>query len=104
LFEKRLFVLFGSQGLLKRLHDQGYKTFHDVIDESYDQEPDDNLRWSMAFAQLVKLSTANHIELYQQLQPILQHNHQHILNLSKQQLVDIQQFIHAPFALEQTKM
>jgi hypothetical protein len=80
LFEKKLFVLFGSQGLLKRLHDQGYKTFHDVIDESYDQEPDDNLRWSMAFAQVVKLSTANHIELYQQLQPILQHNHQHICN------------------------
>jgi hypothetical protein len=80
LFEKKLFVLFGSQGLLKRLHSQGYKTFHDVIDESYDQEPNDNLRWSMAFDQLVKLSTANHSELYQQLQPILQHNHQHICN------------------------
>ena len=64
LFEKKLFVLFGSQGLLARLHSQGYKTFSSIIDESYDQEPVDQKRWGMAFEQVVKLSAQDHAALY----------------------------------------
>jgi hypothetical protein len=78
LFEKKLFVLFGSQGLLARLHSQGYKTFSSIIDESYDQEPVDRKRWRMAFEQVVKLSTQDHEAVYQQIEPTLEHNHKHI--------------------------
>ena len=78
LFEKKLFVLFGSQGLLARLHRQGYKTFSSIIDESYDQEPVDQKRWGMAFEQVVKLSTQDHAAVYRQIEPILEHNHKHI--------------------------
>ena len=78
LFEKKLFVLFGSQGLLARLHSMGYKTFSSIIDESYDQEPVDRKRWRMAFDQVVKLSTLDHAAVYRQIEPILEHNHKHI--------------------------
>ena len=78
LFEKKLFVLFGSQGLLARLHSQGYKTFSSIIDESYDQEPVDRKRWEMAFEQVVKLSVLDHAAVYRQIEPTLEHNHKHI--------------------------
>jgi len=78
LFEKKLFVLFGSRGLLARLHSQGYKTFSSIIDESYDQEPVDQKRWGMAFEQVVKLSVQDHAAVYRQIEPILEHNHKHI--------------------------
>ena len=78
LLEKRLFVLFGSQGLLARLHEQGYQTFDRVIDERYDQEPNDIKRWGMAFDQIIKLSIADHEQLYHKIKPILDHNHTRI--------------------------
>jgi len=78
LFEKKLFVIFGSQGLLARLHSMGYKTFSSIIDESYDQEPVDRKRWEMAFEQVVKLSAQDHEAVYRQIAPILEHNHKHI--------------------------
>jgi hypothetical protein len=78
LFEKKLFVLFGSQGLLARLRSQGYNTFSSIIDESYDREPVDQKRWRMAFEQVVKLSTQDHAAVYRQIEPILEHNHKHI--------------------------
>jgi hypothetical protein len=78
LYMKRLFVMFGAQGLLKKLHQHGYKTFHGIIDESYDQEPHDLTRWSMAFEQVLKLAECNHEEVYREIAPIIIHNHNHI--------------------------
>jgi hypothetical protein len=106
LFAKRIFIMFNTPFLLKRLRDLGFRTFHgDIIDESYDNEVDLKKRCEMAWEQVRRLyNTENPRAVYEHFQDILEHNHQHILNLSKQQLVDIQQFIHAPFALEQTKM
>jgi len=80
LFSKKLFVLFGSQGLLEKLHNQGYQTFHSIIDESYDQEPDDVTRWSMAFEQVLALAKLDHVEVYKKIDPILVNNHNHICN------------------------
>jgi hypothetical protein len=80
LFEKKIFVMFGSQGLLAQLHSMGYQTFHGIIDESYDKEPNDIVRWSMAFEQVIKLSKSDHMNVYNTAQPILDYNHQHICN------------------------
>jgi hypothetical protein len=106
LFAKRIFIMFNCAGLLKRLKELGFRTFHgDIIDESYDNEPNDAARFGMAWQQIHRLyHTENPRAVYEHFQDTLEHNHQHILNLSKQQLADIQQFIHTPFALEQTKM
>lgn len=80
IFSKKLFVVFGSQGLLQKLHKQGYKTFHSVIDESYDSEPDNKTRWNMAFEQVLTLANANHKEVYSKVASILEHNYNHICN------------------------
>jgi hypothetical protein len=49
---RRLFVVFAIQGFLQQYRDWGFETFGDVIDESYDAEPDDVVRWSQAFEQV----------------------------------------------------
>lgn len=93
LFEKRLFVVFGAQGLLSRLHDLGYQTFHSVIDESYDHEPNDIKRWSMAFDQVLALTRADHVELYKKIQPVLEHNHAWIVNNQTARLQSLKDFL-----------
>jgi len=80
LFQKKIFVMFGSQGILKQLRELGYQTFGNVIDESYDNEPNDNIRWHRAFDQVLKLSQADHQLVYKNIDTILEHNHQLICN------------------------
>jgi hypothetical protein len=92
LFEKKIFVMFGSQGLLAHLHSMGYQTFHGIIDESYDQEPDDIARWSMAFEQVIKLSKADHVNVYKTAQTVLDYNHQRICN-HKYRLEKLKEFL-----------
>jgi hypothetical protein len=106
LFAKRIFIMFNTPFLLKRLRSLGFRTFHgDIIDESYDEEINAKKRCEMAWQQVYRLyHTDNPRKVYAHFREVLEHNHQHIVNLSKQQLKDIEQFIHAPFALEQPKM
>lgn len=75
LFAKRVFVMFGSCGQLARLRQLGYQTFENVIDESYDLEPNNRLRWKKAFDQVLELSKKDPVQVYQQLMPVLEHNH-----------------------------
>jgi hypothetical protein len=106
LFGKRIFIMFGSAGLLKRLRSLGFRSFHsDVIDEGYDDELDDKKRYEMAWAQITRLkNTEDPRSVYSKLKDVIEHNYNLIVSLPLQQLADIQQFIHTPFALEQTKM
>ena len=92
LFEKKIFVMFGSQGSLAHLHSMGYQTFHGIIDESYDQEPNDIVRWSMAFEQVIKLSRSDHVNVYKTALPVLDYNHQHICN-HKYRLEKLKEFL-----------
>ena len=93
LFEKRLFVIFGAQGLLARLHELGYQTFSDVIDESYDAEPDNMKRWNMAFDQVLKLTRADHLAVYNKIAPVLEHNHTWIVSQQRNRLQGLKDFI-----------
>jgi hypothetical protein len=102
---KRIFIMFGSAGLLKRLRNLGFRSFHsDIIDESYDDEPDNKKRYEMAWAQIVRLkNTEDPKSVYARLKDVVEHNYNLIMSLPQQQFADIQQFIHAPFVLEQPK-
>lgn len=42
---KRMFIIVGAPGTLALLHTKGFKTFSDVIDESYDAITDPSQRW-----------------------------------------------------------
>ncbi len=98
LFAKRVFIMFNGAGLLKRLRELGFRTFHgDIIDESYDDEPDDAKRYAMAWQQIQRLyHTENPRLVYTHFEEVLEHNHQHIKTLADSQLNDIKHFIHSP--------
>jgi len=49
---KRLFIVISGQHYLKNLRSLGFKTFNGIIDESYDDEPNNEKRWDMAFRQV----------------------------------------------------
>jgi hypothetical protein len=93
LFEKRLFVMFGPQGLLSRLHKLGYQTFDGIIDESYDDIDDPVKRWTMAFEQVLKLATADHQAIYDQAIHTLNHNHAWIVGNHYNRLKGLKDFL-----------
>jgi hypothetical protein len=105
LYAKRIFIMFNASGLLRSLRKLGFKTFHgDIIDESYDDEPNDAKRFNMAWQQIYRLyNTESPKSVYAHFRDVLEHNHRHIVNLTQAQFHDIQQFIHTSFALEQSK-
>ena len=93
LFEKRIFVVFGAQGVLRRLHELGYQTFDSVIDESYDREPDNLKRYNMAFAQVLKLAKADHQEIYNKLATVSEHNHSWMVDGQRPRLQGLKDFL-----------
>ena len=62
---------------LKAFRDLGFKTFSPVIDESYDDEPDHDKRWRMILDAMHQLTKMDPQTVYQQLEPVLQHNYDH---------------------------
>lgn len=82
LLSKRLFVMFGAFHHLKKLQSLGFKTFDNIIDESYDNEKDINKRWEMAFEQVVKLSKMNPVKVYEIIQETVEHNQERMLHFS----------------------
>lgn len=74
-YAQRLFVHIGAQYFLQRLHNLGFETFGDIIDEGYDRESNAVRRYQRAFDQIIALSKENHSNLYYKLRPRLEHNH-----------------------------
>jgi hypothetical protein len=72
---KRPFVIFSGQFYLKNLKKLGFRTFADVIDESYDDIADLDLRTRKAWEQVEYLITQDPFEIYQQTQEIRDHNY-----------------------------
>jgi hypothetical protein len=73
-------VIIGSKGTLELLHDLGYKTFGDYINESYDNIDDPVLRVKTATAEAIRLAKKSdnyHMLLMRKIKPILEHNQKH---------------------------
>lgn len=56
MFSRRVFVMFGARHYLKHLRELGFQTFENVIDESYDDEPVDEVRFQKAMLQVMRLA------------------------------------------------
>jgi len=79
LLGRRIFITFGPQHSLKVLRDNGFKTFGAWIDESYDDEPNDEIRWNQAFEQVVRLINHPSLKsLYAEAQAVVEHNYQRV--------------------------
>lgn len=72
---RRLFVMFAGQGYLANLRKLGFKTFGDIIDESYDNESDALLRWQQAWNQVTWLMDQPQAAILERIRPIVEHNY-----------------------------
>ena len=77
---KRLFIMFAGQHYLRHLRSKGYQTFDGIIDETYDTIADPYVRWSLAFNQMMWLSTQYQQVILERARPILEHNHAHMMS------------------------
>jgi len=73
----RLFVCFVGQHFLRNIRNLGFKTFHGIIDESYDAIDDPIERWDAAWLQIRYLLDSDPVIIHRQVQDIVQHNQQH---------------------------
>ena len=76
---KRLFVMLAGQCSLKNLRLMGFKTFGDVIDESYDTLEDSMLRWRGALDQVEYLQTQPQETVLEKIIPICDYNYSHLM-------------------------
>jgi hypothetical protein len=68
---------------LKLFKDLGYKTFDKIIDESYDDEKDDEIRFLMIMDEinsLSKMSIDEVHDMYLSVKGTLEHNYNHFLS------------------------
>lgn len=77
---QRPFISFAGQYYMKNLRSLGFKTFDIIIDESYDSEPNEDVRYRMAWHQVEWLCQQDPTYIFNQTESILLHNQQHFLN------------------------
>ena len=91
------FFVLAQPYTLKYLRDSGFKTFSDIIDESYDNEVDDIKRFNMVIDEITKLFTQNTLDeihdIYCSVFDILEHNFNHLEKYCKKELQIIQDII-----------
>jgi hypothetical protein len=73
---RRLFIVFGGHQYLRNLQRLGFKTFSDVIDERYDNEPNYKRRGEMICGQISYLLQQDQQQVLNAIQPIVEHNYQ----------------------------
>jgi hypothetical protein len=77
---RRLFVVFSGYKFLQNLRSFGFRTFNNVIDESYDLIKDDTQRYTAAFEQVKKLCSMDQTTVYDLIHDVVEHNFNHIMN------------------------
>jgi len=78
---KRLFLIYGVPFFLKHLQSLGFKTFHGIIDESYDSETNEERRENLLIQEMKKLSELDQTEIFEKIKPIVQHNYNNLFKL-----------------------
>ena len=88
---QRPFMLAAAPGNLAYLKSYGFQTFDRWIDESYDsiQDPDQRLQAIVDQTQrLCAMSDADLRQMHQEMQPVLEHNFNHLWSGFKRQIVN----------------
>ena len=77
---KHVFIVYGNYKTLDCMKQQGFKTFNDIFDESYDQEADHQKRKEKIVDLCFKIKAMDPKTLYQQTQDIREHNYKTFFN------------------------
>ena len=95
------FFVLGQPYTLKYLQDCGFKTFGDIVDESYDNEVDDVKRFNMVTGEIIKLFTENTLDeihdIYYSVFDKLEHNVKHAEKYVQNELKIIKDIIDDKF-------
>jgi hypothetical protein len=91
---KTPFIIQGPQNYIKNLRALGFKTFSDYWDEGYSEDPPEYQAREITkiVDSLSKLSINDIQKMYNNMLPILEHNHQRVLSLTDK---DFNDFKHA---------
>lgn len=79
LIARRLFVAFTGYRFLSNLRDIGFRTFGDIINESYDLVRKDHERYSAAFEQVRRLCSLPQASVLEAVRDVVEHNHKLIM-------------------------
>jgi hypothetical protein len=71
------FVIVGTHGSLKYLRSYGFKTFGNLWDESYDDEPDDSRRIEKIAQVLKQLEGSDRQTIFESAHEIIEYNWNH---------------------------
>jgi hypothetical protein len=93
LLAKRIFVSFSFPGHLKFLHSLGFRTFGDIIDESYDDEIDLDSRLNKAWDQVLYLLKQDPNKMYAAVKDVLEHNKTTMQCILQKDFHQVQSFI-----------
>ena len=89
---KRMFIILGPVGILKLLHNKGFETFGDFVNESYDAIQDSSDRFFAVNEQIHQFCDRPLEEIVQYLhnnQPKFDHNFNTLKTLQQQELKEI---------------
>lgn len=98
---QRLFIVLSGYRYLHYLRESGFKTFGNIINESYDLEVNDVRRWRMAFEQMQQLAKLDQSWVLEQIQPIVEHNLQVLMHTdwNQQMVATVNQILNARLQL-----
>lgn len=75
LLSSRLFIIIAGRHYLKNLRSLGFQTFSDIIDESYDEIENNEIRWNEALKQVSFLCEEPQEVVLKKITPIVTHNY-----------------------------
>jgi len=73
----QMFFIAGGQGSLQVLRDMGYRTFDSVLDNRYDREPDNTMRWIKLSEAIAQAHSQGLSKLFEQCRKDIEYN-QHL--------------------------
>ena len=77
------YILFAKDGVLQFMRDKGFKTFQPYINEDYDKEDNDVIRFTMIqteIERLCNLTDKEKLEWMKKIKPIVNYNFNHFIN------------------------
>jgi hypothetical protein len=88
------FFIAGAAGSLDKLRELGYRTFDDVLDNSYDLEKDSTRRWIKLLDSIQQARSRDLADLFQRCVPDLTHNQQNFMRSKYDRLNRLTEKIH----------
>lgn len=90
----QLFFIAGGAGSLQVLRDLGYRTFDNVLDNTYDLEPSHTMRWQKLLESIEKARSQGLHNLFEQCRDDIEYNQQLFVSSKQDRLNNLHRKIH----------